>query len=102
MIKISLENLTPRSDERIFFGYSTNSITYRIYNKRTFYFGDAVNLVFDDNQNMLLEPVESQQEEKEPTINESKAENASDDVSCEAEVDKKDQGLWPRDILKLN
>lgn len=49
MIKISLENLIFRSDERIFFGYLINSIIYWIYNKRIFYFGDVVNLVFDDN-----------------------------------------------------
>lgn len=60
-----------------------------------------MNVVFDDNQNMLLEPALNLiKRKKKPTINESKTENASDDESCEAEVDKKDQGCWPRDILE--
>lgn len=41
-----LEKFNSRSEEGIFLGYSTNSMAYRVYNKRTFYLGDAVNVVF--------------------------------------------------------
>lgn len=67
-----------RNDEGIFLGYSTNNMTYIVYNKRTCYLGDVVNVVFDDNQSLHLEPVASQNEENRHTSHESKAEEDSD------------------------
>ena len=66
-----------RSDEGIFLGYSTNSMAYRVHNKRTCYLGDAVNVVLDDNQSLFLESVASQNEENRHTSHESKTEEDS-------------------------
>ncbi|KAL0715476.1 hypothetical protein Bca4012_064798 [Brassica carinata] len=67
-----LGKFNSRSDEGIFLGYSMNNMAYRMYNKRTYYLGDAVDVVFDDNQSLLLEHVVSQHEETTPSSNESK------------------------------
>lgn len=74
-----LGKFNSRSDEGIFLGYSMNNMAYRMYNKRTYYLGDAVDVVFDDNQSLLLEHVVSQHEETTPSSNESKVKGESDE-----------------------
>lgn len=38
-----------KSDVGMFLGYSTNSSAYQVYNQRTKFIGDNVNVVFDDS-----------------------------------------------------
>ncbi|KAG7563991.1 Zinc finger CCHC-type superfamily [Arabidopsis suecica] len=82
-----------RSDEGIFLGYSTNSSAYRVYNKRTKVIGDAVNVVFDDKNRVLLPPVldefieepAADKSVEEPAVDES-VEASAVDESAEAPV----------------
>src|SRR5690606_18243061 len=46
--KEKLGKLDSRSDVGMFLGYSTNSSAYRVYNQRTKFIGDNVNVLFDD------------------------------------------------------
>lgn len=57
-------------------------MAYRVYNKKSYYLGDDVNVVFNDHQSLLLEPVESHQEEKKNTNEESDINPTSDDEAC--------------------
>src|SRR5690606_40399250 len=47
-----IENLgkfDANSDVGMFLGYSTNSFTYKVFNQRTKFVGDNLNVVFDDS-----------------------------------------------------
>ena len=47
--KEHLGKFEAKSDVGMFLGYSTNSSAYRVYNQRTKFIRDNVNVVFDDN-----------------------------------------------------
>ncbi|XP_056861959.1 uncharacterized protein LOC130509786 [Raphanus sativus] len=47
--KEHLGKFEARSDIGMFLGYSVNSSAYRVFNQRTKFIGDNVNVVFDDN-----------------------------------------------------
>lgn len=61
-------------------------MTYRVYNKITFYSGDVMNVVFCDHHSLQQEPLEIHQEERKPTNEESDVSPTNDDEVC----DKKD------------
>lgn len=65
--KDNLVQLDSKSDEGIFLGYSSTSMAYWVYNKRTHLLGDDVNVIFDDHNSLLLEPVEPPQDENDAT-----------------------------------
>lgn len=46
--KDHLGKFDPKSDERMFRGYASNSMTFRVYNRRTKRVEESVNIVFDD------------------------------------------------------
>ena len=50
-------------DEGIFLDYSINIMSYRVYNKMTHFLGDAANVVFDDQNSLLLLLVEPSKDE---------------------------------------
>ncbi|XP_075103324.1 putative mitochondrial protein AtMg00710 [Nicotiana tabacum] len=52
--KDNLGKFDPRSDEGIFLGYSLNSRSFRVYNKRTLCVEESVHVIFDEN-NPLVE-----------------------------------------------
>jgi len=56
--KDHLGKFDARSDEGIFLGYATNSIAYKVYNKRLKRVEELVNVVFDDKRPTRLFPVE--------------------------------------------
>lgn len=47
--KDHLGKFDAKSDVGMFLGYSTNSSAYRVFNQRTKFIGDKVNVVFDDS-----------------------------------------------------
>ena len=47
--KDHLGKFDAKSDVGMFLGYSTNSSAYRVFNRRTKFIGDKVNVVFDDS-----------------------------------------------------
>lgn len=47
--KEHLGKFDAKSDVGIFLGYSTDSSAYRVFNQRTKFVGDNVNVVFDDS-----------------------------------------------------
>jgi len=50
--------MDPKSDERIFLGYSTNSRAYKVYNSRTQVVMESMNVVIDDvSKDPVLEEV---------------------------------------------
>ena len=47
--KDHLGKFDAKSDVGMFLGYSTNCSAYRVFNQRTKFIGDKVNVVFDDS-----------------------------------------------------
>ena len=48
--KDNLEKIDPKSDERIFLGYSTTSKAFRVFNKRTLVIEENIHIVFDKSR----------------------------------------------------
>ena len=46
------QKFDPRSDERVFVGYSSSSKTYRVFNKRTQCIEESIYVVFDEDGNL--------------------------------------------------
>ena len=44
----NLDKFNAKSDEGIFFGYSSNSKAYRVFNKRTMVVDESMHVVFDE------------------------------------------------------
>ncbi|KAG7559036.1 Integrase catalytic core [Arabidopsis thaliana x Arabidopsis arenosa] len=72
--KDHLSKFDARSDEGIFLGYATNSMAYRVYNKRLKRVEESVNVVFDDKHPTRLYPVEQYEEEEAHCDSHSKSE----------------------------
>ncbi|XP_070034976.1 uncharacterized protein [Nicotiana tomentosiformis] len=51
--KDNLGKFDPRSDEGIFLGYSINSRSFRVYNKRTLSVEESMHVIFDDSNTMV-------------------------------------------------
>lgn len=98
--KEHLGKFEARSDVGMFLGYSVNSSAYRVFNQRTKFVGDNVNVVFDDSIGFYearvtqtiegVTPSSSRQAENEAE-NEAKEESEGDDEPEMTKVDL-DQG----------
>jgi hypothetical protein len=98
--------MDPKSDERIFLGYSTNSRAYRVYNFRTQIVMQSINAVIDDvSKDPDLEVVhgveayaETSEQEKEIPENVEESES----VVGEAEQDNVETSKGPSTRIQKN
>ena len=83
--KDHLGKFDAKSDVGMFLGYSTNSSAYRVFNQRTKFIGDKVNVMFDDSIGFYQARVTHKIERVTPPA------EASSDVRVKEESEEEDE-----------
>ncbi|XP_070029911.1 uncharacterized protein [Nicotiana sylvestris] len=79
--KDNLGKFDPRSDEGIFLGYSFNSRSFRVYNKRTLCVEESVHVIFDENNPSAEKGITLGDEDQAQKIQETSKSQKSTDKS---------------------
>ncbi|XP_056859992.1 uncharacterized protein LOC130508478 [Raphanus sativus] len=85
--KDHLGKFDAKSDVGMFVGYSTHSSAYRIFNSRTKFIGDSVNVVFDDSIGFYQARVTQTIECETPKVTAPTPEDVKDESEDESEHD---------------
>lgn len=92
-----MRKMNPKRDEGIFLGYSTNSISYRVFNSRTKVMMESVNIMVDDSTIEkgidVDEDVETSSQQTDVLENKAGLESNIEPVSTELDNPQVNKGL---------
>nr|XP_009587335.1 uncharacterized protein LOC104085085 [Nicotiana tomentosiformis] len=78
--KDNIGKFDPRSDEGIFIGYSINSRSFRVYNKRTLAVEDSVHVIFDENNSVAEKEITAGDEDTSQEVSQTNKPQKSIDI----------------------